>query len=594
MSGSHKPKTLAVVLAAIGLSVGPLATHPAIADDPDYTTVLQTLDQEIPQMMAEDGTVGLTIAIVDGQDVIAAKGYGYADRAAKKPVTADTLFHIGSVSKTFTATAVMQLVEQGKVRLDAPLSRYVPEFSMLPRYKGNVITVRSVMDHHSGIPGDVFNGLITNNQPDRKFRRWLLKALAKMRPERRVNTMSAYNNSGVVLLQNLVENVTGEKFDAYTAKHLFAPMGMPRSTYNDRTPSDEDLTGNYMARSKDDVRSRPREYVNGWSTGSIVSSANEMANYLRMLNAEGHGVNSRVLKAKTLQQMLTEQTDLPLDISTARNGLAWFLFPDTWMGFLYMHNGATIYNFTMLQALRDSDLAVFVSANTATPTFLPGQVANRALTLMYTAKTNIEPLPPQDLPVKPSDPPTKAFVGKQAGVWAKTSGYDLVAAQGKRLKVITDAHGGGGTAATYRRMRGGWWASKAQPGQQIQLRTVQGRRLMIARTPGTSGITEHVVAQRASQASISKQWRERFGTYRAANKVPNLSPGMVPAKVRLRQRHGVLTLDRGLSGVEVLQPIKPDVAYSFGMGPGLGRNKGDGLFVRGKKLVFMGVVYRPV
>ena len=77
------------------------------------------------------------------------------------PATADTLFHICSSSKTMAAATVMQLVEQRRVDLDAPLSRYVPEFSLLPRFPGSVITVRGVLDMHSGIPGDINNGLIS-------------------------------------------------------------------------------------------------------------------------------------------------------------------------------------------------------------------------------------------------------------------------------------------------------------------------------------------------------------------------------------------------------------------------------------------------
>jgi CubicO group peptidase (beta-lactamase class C family) len=88
------------------------------------------------------------------------------------PVTAETLFQICSSSKTMAAATVMQLVEQRRVDLDAPLSRYVPEFSLLPRFPGSVITVRGVLDMHSGIAGDINNGLISVGGPDRGWRDW--------------------------------------------------------------------------------------------------------------------------------------------------------------------------------------------------------------------------------------------------------------------------------------------------------------------------------------------------------------------------------------------------------------------------------------
>ncbi|MEI8083388.1 MAG: serine hydrolase domain-containing protein, partial [Actinomycetes bacterium] len=106
----------------------------------DYSGVIAAMRDEIPKILANTGTVGATVALVDRNQVVWTQGFGLADKATGRSVTADTLFHIGSLSKTFTAVAVMQLVQRGKVKLDAPLARYVPEFRLLPRYRNNVIT----------------------------------------------------------------------------------------------------------------------------------------------------------------------------------------------------------------------------------------------------------------------------------------------------------------------------------------------------------------------------------------------------------------------------------------------------------------------
>jgi CubicO group peptidase (beta-lactamase class C family) len=109
----------AVVLGAMVALAVPSA---GVADEStDYGKVLATLSREIPQQMKAAHVVGLSIALVDGDRTVWARGFGWADRAGREPVTRDTLFRIGSVSKTMTATAVMQLVEQGRVNLDAPL-----------------------------------------------------------------------------------------------------------------------------------------------------------------------------------------------------------------------------------------------------------------------------------------------------------------------------------------------------------------------------------------------------------------------------------------------------------------------------------------
>ena len=262
------------------------ATAPPV--EVDYSGVIAALQQDIPATMQAAGVVGLTIALVDGPRVVWTQGFGSADREAGMPVTADTLFHIGSLSKTFSAIAVMQLVERGLVDLDKPLSTYVPEFSLLPRFRNSEITVRSVLDHHSGVPGDVFNGLITAGRPNPVFRAWLNAALPAMYPEHKVNTVYAYNNSGYVLLQRLVEKVSGLPFEVYAQRNLFGRMGMASSTFDDtKTPASR-LTRNYSAIMAADgmvagVQREPRELVDGWTAGSITSSARDMAKYVSML-----------------------------------------------------------------------------------------------------------------------------------------------------------------------------------------------------------------------------------------------------------------------------------------------------------------------
>jgi CubicO group peptidase (beta-lactamase class C family) len=234
------------IVAALAAVVALAVPSAAVAGQPtDYAGVRATLSREIPQALRASHTVGLSIALVDGHRTVWARGFGWANRAARVPVTAGTLFHIGSSSKSMAATAVMQLVEQGRVDLDAPLSRYVPQFRLLPRFRGSVITVRSVLDMHSGIPGDIENGSFTVGRPYPGYDRFLLRVLAREYPERPVNTAYAYSNSGYGLLRNLVQNVTGQSFATYTREHLFGPMGMASTTFNDASVPDSALTHGY-------------------------------------------------------------------------------------------------------------------------------------------------------------------------------------------------------------------------------------------------------------------------------------------------------------------------------------------------------------
>ncbi|MFI0432083.1 MAG: serine hydrolase domain-containing protein [Candidatus Nanopelagicales bacterium] len=335
---------------------------------------MASLQTAVPKMMAETGTVGMMVALVDGDQVVWSEGFGDADKEAGTPVTANTSFHIGSVSKTMTASAIMQLVADGKVDLDAPLRQYVPEFTLQPAGAADAITVRSVLDHHSGIPGDVFNSLFTNDRPNPDFRAWLVRALSAMYPERAVNREWAYNNSGFVLLASLVEHVTGTSFDEYTRIHLFEPMGMAQTSFDDALVDGGKLTANYSVTMQDNgslsaPQLQEREYINGWAAGSVTSTAHEMARYLQMLVADGQGRTGRVLPAGTLAQMWTPQVTAPVDILYFTMGLGFALGnPElNWAGPVVQHDGGTSWNFSMLQVLPDSKLGVFVSVNTAAP-----------------------------------------------------------------------------------------------------------------------------------------------------------------------------------------------------------------------------------
>jgi CubicO group peptidase (beta-lactamase class C family) len=157
---------VAVIAGLLLAGLGAAIAVGASSRPTDYRGVIAKLNGEIPRLMKAGGTVGLTIALVDGDHTVWRRGFGWADLARKVPVTANTLFHIGSVSKTMSAAAVMQLVQRGLVKLDAPLARYVPGFSLRPRFHNSVITVQSALDHHSGIPGNLFSGLFTENRPN--------------------------------------------------------------------------------------------------------------------------------------------------------------------------------------------------------------------------------------------------------------------------------------------------------------------------------------------------------------------------------------------------------------------------------------------
>jgi len=125
----------------------------------DYGAVREYATRLIEDEMRREGVAGLSIALVDDQKVVWAEGFGFADREGQERATPDTIYRVGSITKLFTATAVMQLAEAGKLAIDQPVSAVLPGFSMRSRFDGaGPVTPRLLMTHHSGLPTDILQG----------------------------------------------------------------------------------------------------------------------------------------------------------------------------------------------------------------------------------------------------------------------------------------------------------------------------------------------------------------------------------------------------------------------------------------------------
>ena len=155
-------------------------------------------------------TGSLSIAIMDNGRFVYSEGFGMADRPGSVPVDRQTLFNIGSVSKVYCATAIMLLVDEGKIKLDSPVTAYIPEFTMADeRYRS--ITVRMLLNHSSGLPG----GSYANSFGYRYHGPFLaetLQTLARSHLKHNPGELAIYCNDGFSLAEIIVERVTGKKY----------------------------------------------------------------------------------------------------------------------------------------------------------------------------------------------------------------------------------------------------------------------------------------------------------------------------------------------------------------------------------------------
>ncbi len=206
----------------------PVAGHALTAVD-----VEAWMDGLMPTALDTAQVPGAVVVVVKDGQVLFEKGYGYADYARQVPVDPrKTLFRPGSVSKLFTWTAVMQLVEQGRIDLDADVNRYL-DFS-IPRYHGAPVTMRDLMTHRAGFSETARDLLTYGKAPPP-----LDVVLKRYVPPRIFAPAGGpgYSNYGASLAGYIVQRVSGQPFDDYVDQHIFAPLGMTRSTFAQPLPA---------------------------------------------------------------------------------------------------------------------------------------------------------------------------------------------------------------------------------------------------------------------------------------------------------------------------------------------------------------------
>ena len=268
---------VALVLALVGALaaslVGPgLGAAPALGE----TTVL---DLWIEQQLAYRGLPGLALAVVHDQEVVWSRAYGWADVEARIPMTTSTPFRMGSITKLFTATAVMQLRDAGKLRLDDPVSQHLSWFSVDAGEGSPAITIRQLLTHTAGLPREASFPYWTDHEfPSRAE---LITSLADLEAPFAPATRYKYSNLGMALLGEIVAAVSGQSYADYVAAQVFDPLMMFDSTAAPTAEDRSKLAVGYMRRRGDGSRG-VFEYYDTRAlapAANIVSTVEDMARF---------------------------------------------------------------------------------------------------------------------------------------------------------------------------------------------------------------------------------------------------------------------------------------------------------------------------
>lgn len=268
------------------------------AQESDDGAIIARIDSLAKDYMTLKRAPAVSIAVVRGKDTLVMKGYGLASREANRAATAFTIYRIGSITKQFTAAGIMREVEQGKLSLDDPVSKWLPD---VPTH-GQRITIRHLLSHTSGVHN-------YTDKPD-----WAKRWGEEMTPRQIVafvdkdtldfapGTKYSYSNTGYVLLGMILEKVTGQPYATYLQRQFFTPLGLTQTSYCPDKPKDPRFADGYAATSG---TVKPAEYLNitqPFAAGALCSTVRDLVKWHRAL------LDGRVVGARSYLLMTTADT----------------------------------------------------------------------------------------------------------------------------------------------------------------------------------------------------------------------------------------------------------------------------------------------
>jgi CubicO group peptidase (beta-lactamase class C family) len=277
-------------------------TSPALASPDTQPGTAAAIEEYMQHRMPVLRTPGVSVVVVEGDQVLLSRGYGFADREAGTPMTDDTPVPIASTNKGMTALAIMQLVEQGLVELDAPVARYLPDFRM-DDARGADMTVRQLLTHTAGIPG----GWNMDLEQDEQALGRRVGSLASVALHRAPGSGYEYSNNGYSVAGLIIQTVSGMAYEDYLATHVFAPLKMTRSTFDVPLATDWAMATGYTKR-HGVVSPGPMPLSRGNNpAGGLVSTAHDIGSYLTALLNGGALQDTPVISQASLDQMWTPE-----------------------------------------------------------------------------------------------------------------------------------------------------------------------------------------------------------------------------------------------------------------------------------------------
>ncbi len=386
-------------LAALGLFLARASGHRLLAEAvdsgniearSDYAEVVHALEPLIEHELKEKGIPSIAVALVDDQQIVWAQGFGDADPDHNLAATGSTVYRVGSVSKLFTDIGIMQLVERGKLRLDAPVQTYIPDFHPQNPF-AKPITLRELMSHRSGLVREPPIGHYFDDHPP---------ALAEVVHSLNETTLvyppgahTKYSNAGVTVAGYVLQQQSDEAFATYLKEKVLEPMGLHSSGFE---PS-PDLIGRVAKADMWTYDGRifpaPTFELGIFPAGSLYTTVTDLGRFESVLFAGGRGPGGQVINKATLEEMWAPQFSTAAE--PGRFGLGFVL--GKLDGHRRVGHDGAIYGFaTSLAALPDDKIGAVAVSTLDCSNAVTDHIVEEALRLALAAREH-KALPPVEL-----------------------------------------------------------------------------------------------------------------------------------------------------------------------------------------------------
>jgi len=268
--------------------------------EPPKAAFLDSVEAQINLFMRKYHIVGSGVAVFQHDRVLLQKGYGFADLKNKVPAGENTVFRVASISKVFTATAVMQLEAAGKIDLKAPVEQYLPGLHFQYGPGMRKITIRDLLTHTSGLTDGINNGDCCDNPAEQQAIIELVnQEVLTLPPGLTMN----YSNIGYGLLGCVIEQVSGQRYGDYLKQHVFAPLGMQHSSVSAPLPPAVERIKGYRKDSME-MNEPPLRDI---AAGGVESSIADMTVFAQMILNQGAGPGGDIVSKETFRQMSRNQ-----------------------------------------------------------------------------------------------------------------------------------------------------------------------------------------------------------------------------------------------------------------------------------------------